>query len=66
MRRIARTEAARVVYVSCNPKTFAEDITHMLDFGYELEVVQPVDQFPQTYHIETVSVLRKTSPATRR
>lgn len=66
MRRIARTEAARVIYVSCNPKTFAEDITHMLDFGYELEVVQPVDQFPQTYHIETVSILRKTSRATRR
>lgn len=57
MRRIGRTQAKRVVYVSCNPKSFAEDIKELVQFGYRLEKVQPVDLFPQTYHVELVSLL---------
>lgn len=59
MRRIGRTEAKRVVYISCNPETFAEDIVHLQAFGYRLEVVQPVDLFPQTYHCEIVALLSR-------
>ncbi len=55
MRRIGRAQPERIVYVSCNPQTFAEDIAHLKEFGYELEKVQPVDMFPQTYHVECVS-----------
>ncbi|WP_051238960.1 MULTISPECIES: 23S rRNA (uracil(1939)-C(5))-methyltransferase RlmD [Jeotgalicoccus] len=60
MRRIARLGTDRVVYVSCNPETFAKDITWMREFGYELKTVQPVDLFPHTVHVEVVSLLVKT------
>lgn len=59
MRKIGRTQVDRFVYVSCNPKTFAEDIKELKPFGYELKTVQPVDLFPQTYHVELVSLLTR-------
>src|SRR3989344_2940819 len=49
----------RIVYVSCNTATFARDLGEFLKNGYELRTVQPVDMFPHTAHIETVSVLQK-------
>ncbi len=48
-----------IVYVSCNTATFARDLGELLKAGYELRTVQPVDMFPHTPHIETVSVLEK-------
>jgi 23S rRNA (uracil1939-C5)-methyltransferase len=49
----------RIVYVSCNTATFVRDLAEFLKAGYELRTVQPVDMFPHTAHIETVSVLQK-------
>jgi len=49
----------KIVYVSCNTATFARDLGEFLKAGYELRTVQPVDMFPHTSHIETVSVLQK-------
>lgn len=60
MRRIGRLGTDRVVYVSCNPETFAADITWLRELGYELKTVQPVDLFPHTVHVEVVSLLVKT------
>lgn len=59
MRRIARANPDRIVYVSCNPQSFATDITELVPFGYELQRVQPVDLFPQTNHVELVALLTK-------
>ena len=52
---------SRVVYVSCDPATLARDTGRMIQAGYELVEVQPVDMFPQTYHIEAVALLRPSS-----
>lgn len=59
MRRIARSQPERIVYVSCNPETFARDIKELTPFGYELQDVQPVDLFPHTYHVELVAVFSR-------
>ncbi len=48
-----------IVYVSCNTATFARDLGALLKAGYDVRTVQPVDMFPHTAHIETVSVLSK-------
>ncbi len=59
LRRMARLEAARIVYVSCNPTTLAGNLkTLREDWGYRLERVRPVDMFPHTPHVEAVALLR--------
>jgi 23S rRNA (uracil1939-C5)-methyltransferase len=49
----------RIVYVSCDPATLARDLKKLAEGGYELDYVQPVDQFAHTVHIETIVLLQK-------
>ncbi|CAG0936600.1 23S rRNA (uracil(1939)-C(5))-methyltransferase RlmD [Thermoflexales bacterium] len=53
----------RVVYVSCDPATLARDVRQLIDSGYALIEVQPLDLFPHTYHIETITLLRRANRA---
>ena len=49
----------RIVYVSCNPSTLARDLVTLTEGGYKLKKVQPVDNFPQTSHVEAVTWLEQ-------
>ena len=49
----------RIVYVSCNPATFARDAKILKSEGYEIKEIQPVDMFPQTMHVEAIVLLSK-------
>ena len=59
IRRVIECEAKRIVYVSCNPTTLAPNAAQLVEAGYTLKRVRPVDMFPQTPHIECVALLEK-------
>ena len=59
VRRIAEAAPKRIVYVSCNPTTLAPNAAQLVDVGYALRRVRPVDMFPQTPHIECVALLER-------
>jgi 23S rRNA (uracil1939-C5)-methyltransferase len=58
LKRLGEIGAPRIVYVSCNPTTLAGDVKRLRgEYGYELRRAKPVDMFPHTPHVETVSLL---------
>ena len=58
-RMIAKSKVKTVVAVSCSPATLARDARILIDGGYTLEIVTPIDQFHFTPHIEAVAVFRR-------
>lgn len=60
LKGMASLGIAHVVYVSCDPATLARDVKILLDLGYEHEFSQVIDMFPQTYHLESLTSLRKS------
>jgi 23S rRNA (uracil1939-C5)-methyltransferase len=60
LRRMARMEPKKIVYVSCNPTTLAANVRELQkEWNYRLERVRPVDMFPHTPHVEAVALLRR-------
>jgi 23S rRNA (uracil1939-C5)-methyltransferase len=61
LKKIVRAEPRRIIYVSCNPATLARDLKALVKESYRIEVIQPVDMFPQTEHVEVVVKLSRGS-----
>jgi 23S rRNA (uracil1939-C5)-methyltransferase len=59
VRRIIEAAPRRLVYVSCNPTTLAPNAAQLVEAGWALRCVRPVDMFPQTPHIECVALLER-------
>jgi 23S rRNA (uracil1939-C5)-methyltransferase len=57
--QIAQSSVPVVIYVSCNPGSLARDARHLLDGGYALESVTPIDQFLYAPHVEAIAVFRR-------
>lgn len=56
---IARLAPKAIIYVSCDPPTLSRDLALLGDKGYQVVRSQPVDMFPQTYHLESVTQLKR-------
>ncbi|MGI9526171.1 MAG: 23S rRNA (uracil(1939)-C(5))-methyltransferase RlmD, partial [Weeksellaceae bacterium] len=59
LHKVNETNINEIVYISCNPSTFARDAKVLSELGYTLTTVQPVDMFPQTFHVENITLLIK-------
>lgn len=57
IQHILALKAPKLIYISCNPATQAANMESLLKEGYQLQAIQPVDQFPQTLHIENIAIL---------
>jgi 23S rRNA (uracil1939-C5)-methyltransferase len=55
--KLAELKPKTIVYISCNPTTQARDLKSLANSGYNLDLMQPIDMAPHTYHIETVAKL---------
>ena len=56
----AKTKPEKIVYISCNPTTQVRDLQLFMEKGYHFNEITPVDMFPQTPHVESVTVLECT------
>ncbi len=59
LRTIGSSAFRKIIYISCNPSTLARDLAHLSGSGFKIEEVQPVDMFPHSFHIETVTKLSR-------
>lgn len=51
--------AKNLVYISCNPKSFVNDLNQLKDAGYEVKDIKAVDMFPNTWHVESVVLMSR-------
>jgi 23S rRNA (uracil1939-C5)-methyltransferase len=58
-KHIAALGAEKIIYISCNPTTLARDVAGLAELGYKLDTVQPIDLFPQIFHVETLAILQR-------
>ena len=58
-RQLTALTTSRIIYISCDPATLCRDLGGLVEHGFTVEKIQPIDMFPQTHHIETIVLLRK-------
>lgn len=59
LKGISRLSSKKIIYVSCDPPTLARDLKTLTELGYKALRIRPFDMFPQTYHIESLSLVSK-------
>ena len=59
LQQVVTLGAHTIIYVSCSPQSLARDLVSLHTAGYQTELVQPVDMFPQTPHVESIAVLKR-------
>lgn len=59
IKNLIKLSPKKIVYISCNPLTQSQNISELIAAGYTLKVLQPVDQFPHTYHLENIAILTR-------
>jgi len=60
LKHLVELSPEEILYISCNPKSQRENAEELIKAGYRLKMIQPVDQFPHTYHIENICVFKRT------
>lgn len=61
IKKLAAANVPKIIYISCNPTTLARDLRYLTRNGYKIVSSQPIDLFPQTWHIESITVAEKTN-----
>ena len=56
---IVKNKIEKIVYISCEPSTFARDLNYLIEHGYNLKKISAVDMFSNTHHIETISLITR-------
>ena len=59
--QIVAIAAEEILYISCNPLTQKEDVEELVQYGYKLKLIQSVDQFAHSYHLENIVLLQRKS-----
>ncbi len=59
LQQVVTLGAPKIIYVSCSPASLSRDLVILNNAGYQTELIQPVDMFPQTPHVESIAVLKR-------
>jgi 23S rRNA (uracil1939-C5)-methyltransferase len=59
--KLCKVAASHIIYISCDPPTLSRDLATLQKSGFEVMSIQPVDMFPQTYHLESITFLKKSN-----
>jgi len=59
LKQVTELSSNKIIYVSCSPASLGRDLSRLHSLGYDCRLIQPVDMFPQTTHVESVAVLER-------